>query len=365
MKKKILFVVGGSYISGLEIANLHLIRQMKKNGYEVLCLVNKWNDGKFKQALADMDIPFEEAKLGWIYLRKPLWTLDTLAHLPAAFLKSRRVIKKFGPDIIHFCSFASVIMLYPLLGNYHCVYNLQEPHLPTPRNLSIYRLLNKRIDIFTGVSKYIEQILIAQRIPREKIRVVFNGVPTTAAVADIPVSGMEKKLVFGIIGQIVPWKGHHNLIEAVRLQSQQTTKPFSVYIFGNDTTEYAQQQKEQIREKNLDNYFVWKGFVNDQDKIYAEVDAVIVPSLSEEPCSLTILESMMRRKAVIVSDRGGNPELVEDHKTGLIFSAEDQANLAACMSLYLQDRPLLYTLGDNAGKRRGRPIPIPEWGTIT
>ncbi|HLZ89587.1 MAG TPA: glycosyltransferase [Puia sp.] len=332
MKKRILFFAGGAYISGLEIVTLHLIRKLKSEGHELKCVINGWNDGMFIRELEKVGVPYEEAKLGWLYFRKPLWTLDSLVHLPKAYFKSRRIIREFDPDVIHYCNYATVILLYPLLRNRPGVYNLQEPHEPNRKNLTIYRLLNKRVNVFTGVSEYIGGVLTRLGIPKQKISLVYNGVPP---IPDPPVKPEEEKLVFGIIGQVASWKGHETLIEAIHLL-QGASRPFVVKIFGNDKNAYAEELRKKIAEKKISAYFEWEGFVREQKAIYDKVDVVVVPSLSQEPCSLTIIESMMYGKRLIVSDRGGNPELVEHRRTGLIFPAEDARQLMECLRLYLE-----------------------------
>ena len=47
MIKKILFFTGGSYVAGLEIVTLQLIKGLKDRGFDVRCVVNGWNDGDF------------------------------------------------------------------------------------------------------------------------------------------------------------------------------------------------------------------------------------------------------------------------------------------------------------------------------
>jgi glycosyltransferase involved in cell wall biosynthesis len=150
---------------------------------------------------------------------------------------------------------------------------------------------------------------------------------------------------------VVSWKGHTTLVDAVRLLKDPAVPRFLVKIFGNDKTAFAEELRRHMEETGTGTYFSWEGFVRDQDSIYGQVNAVIVPSLSEEPCSLTILESMMRGKSLIVSDRGGNPELVEDKKTGLIFKADDPAQLADCIRLFLQRSPSTLPMGEKAHQR--------------
>jgi glycosyltransferase involved in cell wall biosynthesis len=337
--------IGGSYVSGLEISTLHLANALQQDGHEVRCVINGWNDGIFKQKLNQCNIQWYEIKLGWLYIRKPLWTIDTLVHWPAAYLACRKILKDFDPDICHFAGFTSLLMLFPLLKGRNCVYNLQEPHQRTRKHLAIYRLLNKRVKIFTTVSRRIVQMLLDLGIPAEKIRLIYNGVPP---IAGNTLKIHDQTIVIGIIGQIVPWKGHETLINAVELLVRSRFCECKVFIFGNEKNEYSAKLKSLIAGKGLDRYFEWKGFLNDQAAIYSQVDVVAVPSLSEEPCSLSILESMMWKKGLIVSDRGGNPELVSHQETGLIFSAEDPDDLARCIRLFLQEPDMIDRMGNEA-----------------
>jgi len=87
---------------------------------------------------------------------------------------------------VHFCNYASVILLAPLLKNEACVYNCRNPtgEREEPLHLSS---LNRRIKIFTAVSRYIEQVLLDLRIPKDKIRLIYNGVPVVECLpAELP-----------------------------------------------------------------------------------------------------------------------------------------------------------------------------------
>jgi glycosyltransferase involved in cell wall biosynthesis len=106
--------------------------------------------------------------------------------------------------------------------------------------------------------------------------------------------------------------------------------------------------KQEIKGKGLSKYFVWKGFVSNQEDIYNNVDVVLVPSLSEEPCSMTIIEAMMQSKAVIVSDRGGNTELTKHNQTGLVFEAGNAFGLSTHMEYVLLNQKVISEFGKNA-----------------
>jgi glycosyltransferase involved in cell wall biosynthesis len=348
-KKRIIVFIGASYVSGLEIATLHLLNGLKREGHDVRCIVNGWNDGVFRQKLDDAGIAWWQLKIGWLYIRKPSWTMDTLRHWPGAYRECKRILSAFDPQVCFFSSFQTAMMIYPLLKGRNCVYNLQEPRERTWKHRIIYQLLNKHIKVFTTVSRRIVEMLRNLDLPTEKIRLIYNGVPALENVAATAPAGPA--IVFAIVGQIVPWKGHDTLVEAVERLMGHASTPFIVKIFGNDQNDYAQALKATIEAKGLTDLFEWKGFVREQEEIYGQTDIVIVPSLSEEPCSLTILESMMRKKGLIVSDRGGNPELVIHGESGLIFAAGNPADLALCMQFWLKDPTLVPKMGEKAGQR--------------
>ena len=381
-KKKILVFISASYVSGLEVVTLHLIRLLKERAHDVRCVVNGWNDGVFKAKLDEANIPWYEVKLGWLYITKPWWTLDTLAHWPGAYSRCRKILRDFDPDICHFCTYANVIMLYPLLKGRKSVHNLQETDEPSKKNLWIYGTLNRRIDIFTAVSGHIVKVLRNLDIPAEKIRLVYNGVPDLPVPAAASEPGRtpgqtpdrtpgrtpdrtpgqtpdrtpdrtpRRTPVLGIIGQVASWKGHETLIDAAGILTRSAEPTdFVIAVFGNDKNAFAASLKDRIAREGLEKYFIWKGFLQDQTAIYDQVDIVVVPSLSQEPCSLTILESMMRSKALIVSDRGGNPELVDHDDNGLIFAAEDAGKLAACIRLLLQNPDKTARMEERAGAK--------------
>src|ERR1700722_2603398 len=258
-KRKILVFISASYVSGLEVVTLHLIRQLKERGHDVRCVVNGWNDGVFKQKLDESEIPWYQVKLGWLYVTRPWWTLDTLAYWPGAYGHCRKILRDFDPDICHFCTYANVIMLYPLLKGRKSVYNLQETHEPSKKDLWIYGKLNRRIDIFTAVSGHIVKVLRNLHIPAEKIRLVYNGVPVPPV---LPARSLRpgRDPVLGIIGQVASWKGHETLVDAVGILARSANAAdFVIAVFGNDKNDFAASLKTRIAREGLERHFVWKG----------------------------------------------------------------------------------------------------------
>jgi len=70
-----------------------------------------------------------------------------------------------------------------------------------------------------------------------------------------------------------------------------------------------------------------------------QTDIFLLPSVWEN-CPYSCLEAMAARCAVVASDQGGVPELIEDGVNGLLASTEDSASFIRCLERYLDDKPL-------------------------
>lgn len=72
---------------------------------------------------------------------------------------------------------------------------------------------------------------------------------------------------------------------------------------------------------------------------------VVVPSSWPEVAGLVIYEAFACGKAVVASDAGGIPEVVQDNINGLLFHRQDAADLAAKMRILLDDPAKAEKLG--------------------
>jgi glycosyltransferase involved in cell wall biosynthesis len=79
------------------------------------------------------------------------------------------------------------------------------------------------------------------------------------------------------------------------------------------------------------------------------MDIFVLPSLSEA-LSNSLMEAMACGCCAIASDTGGNPELVRNGETGLLFPAGDALSLAASLERVLDDVEERRRLGENAAR---------------
>lgn len=75
---------------------------------------------------------------------------------------------------------------------------------------------------------------------------------------------------------------------------------------------------------------------------FAEVDALVVPSIWYENSPIVITEALACGVPVVCSDSPGNTDLVQDGVNGLMFKLGDASALARCIERLVRE-PVLHT----------------------
>jgi glycosyltransferase involved in cell wall biosynthesis len=93
------------------------------------------------------------------------------------------------------------------------------------------------------------------------------------------------------------------------------------------------KMKEELEEKvtgnSLEDKISVHGYVSDEklEELYRDSLAVLIPSRWRENNPLVALEAKAYGAPLVVSDRGGLPELVEEGETGFVFESENSGEL--------------------------------------
>jgi glycosyltransferase involved in cell wall biosynthesis len=160
----------------------------------------------------------------------------------------------------------------------------------------------------------------------------------------------ERTLRLGIVGQVAPWKGHEDLIDALALLTSDEPR-IRLRIFGVGDPAYVASLERRLADRGLGEMVEWCGFVNNQADIYRAIDVCVVPSRIEEALGMSALEAGAFGRPVICSSRGGLREIVEDGVTGLVVEAERPEQLAQAISLLARHPDLVRKMAESARKR--------------
>ena len=195
------------------------------------------------------------------------------------------------------------------------------------RRLGIVRNL---IDAYIAPTRFTRDWLVAAGIPAEKLFVLPYPVPAPESAAD---PALNEYVAFA--GRIPPEKGLDTLLAALEMTG------LPLQIAGS------------APENPITANVTWRGFLQgaELDAFYRHARFLVVPSLWFETFGLVAGEAMAHGIPVIASRIGALAELVEDGRTGLLFSPGNADELAAQMLRLWNDPDLCRRLG-KAGREK-------------
>ncbi len=151
-------------------------------------------------------------------------------------------------------------------------------------------------------------------------------------------------------GQISKHKGVHVLLHALG-QLVERCPGVALTLAGRCLSpDYEKQLREIIAEHDLESCTEWRGFVAEEDlpSLYREHDALVFPSLWEEPMGITILEAMASGLLVVSSGTGGSGELFEDGVHGFTYDKDSATELADKLAQFVEHPDVLKQMGEAA-----------------
>ena len=182
-------------------------------------------------------------------------------------------------------------------------------------------------------------------VPASKIRLVYNGVDTEhfhrgGERVDLPLP--DGGVVVGIVCALRPEKGLELLLEAFA-KVRPTHPKARLVIVGSGP------MLDELRAASCSACH-FEPAAKDVAPWLRAMDVFVLPSLSEA-LSNSLMEAMACGCCPVASDVGGNPELVSDGVSGLLFPSGSAPALAARLDLVLRDAELRRRLAANAERR--------------
>lgn len=337
-KKKILILIDFIYAltGGTENQVIKLINGLDREKFEITLMTlrqSTWME-KNRSSLhcSSYSFDFYKFKEWHTYYNLLRVLLKILSLSPDVALTFFSVSNSIGVLLLKLCGVKRVISTR---RDYGLWFNRKNFNLLRIANLSTERIL-----VNSNIIKTL--IINKERIPPEKIAVIYNGIHLSSFSA---FSSRNKSLwetigippdhkIVGIVGGLKPMKCHFTFIAAARIILS-TRNDISFIIVGDGP----------LRQLLIEfcNYLGISSrmyFVGSQDDVrpYVSLFDIAVNCSANEGLSNAIMEYMASGKASIVSDAGGNPELINDKHNGLIFKLHDYMELADKI-LYLLENP--------------------------
>ena len=193
----------------------------------------------------------------------------------------------------------------------------------------VQKTVAKGADKIIVPSVYLKEIIMGWGISEYKIEVIYNA---TDLSSELNISKDEAKSRIGVegdiilsIGRLSPWKGFLTLIETMPALLKENPD-FKLLIIGEG--EEKDNLGLKIKNLNLENNVKLLGRVSHESiSSYFKASDIFVLNSEYEGLSHTILEAMYFSLPVIASNKGGNPELIEDGFNGFLVEYNDKEQI--------------------------------------
>ena len=233
--------------------------------------------------------------------------------------------------------------------------NVYQQSYPLVSNLE--RRLHRRMTAILGNSRsVVRELSEMERVPARRLGLIYNGIDVArftdagSREATRTALGLDPQtLTLAIVGNLIPDKGHADLLSALGQAAPDLPQDWRLLIVGRDEG-IASSLQTQAAELGLERNITFLDTRNDVPEILNACDIGILCS-HQEGFSNAVLEGMASGLPMIVTDVGGNAEAVIDGECGIVVPPHDPARLAEAIVRLANDPALRARLGD-AGRRR-------------
>lgn len=278
---------------------------------------------------------------------------------PLLPLKLARLFRKERIDLVNAHDIGATIYAAPAAGLARARAFIHTDHsqiLAKTGHNGFYRWIwNNLVDFSITVSKDLEDHIIEKYgVDPRSILTIPNGIDTGRFVSSGCVETLREELgidpgdkVVGTVGRLMRQKGMPYLLEAFRILRAEA--PDTTLVIVGDGEERDRLEKI-ATESGVSEKVVFTGIRRDIPDLLALFDVFTLASLWEgQP--ITIMEAMAAGRPIVVTDVGGNAEILDRGKYGVIVPPEDPESMAASILALLNDPPRSILLGKAARDR--------------
>jgi glycosyltransferase involved in cell wall biosynthesis len=257
---------------------------------------------------------------------------------PATLPSLVKVLDAKKADIVHLHGYGATTFGRVVAGwrKIPAILHEHANHTSTPWFQQIAdRALAPYTDLAIAVSRSTAEFVIrARKVPAEKTRVVYLGVPLEEfarprsadeiARARLELGVPDGTLAIGTITRLMPAKGNTYFVQAFKAVSQKLPDARG-FIIGEG--ELGDALKAEARALGLEGRLTFAGFKHDVAAALSALDIVVFPSLAEGT-PLTAFEALAMGKPIVSTDADGLKDILTAGRDAVIMPRANSAALA-------------------------------------
>ncbi|HCF61647.1 MAG TPA: glycosyl transferase family 1, partial [Myxococcales bacterium] len=254
--------------------------------------------------------------------------------------------------MVHAHDFYTALLAVPaarLAGTRAIVGRLDLAHwLNVPQRVALAAATRSAHHVVANAEAIKRAIVETERLPAERVSVVHNGIDLARFDSDLggplagPLPPLEGRTVIVHVANMThPVKAQEVLFEALR--ALRARRPEVLLLLAGDGPRRAGLE-ELAAAMGLAGAVCFLGRRSDVPAILARGDIGVLCS-SAEGLSNAIIEGMAASLPMVVTDAGGNGELVRDEENGFVVPIGSSTMLASRLEMLARARPLRTKMG--------------------
>jgi glycosyltransferase involved in cell wall biosynthesis len=210
-----------------------------------------------------------------------------------------------------------------------------QPRIMSRRSLNNYQTkkplyrriehhLHSRMNILIGNSLAVVGELESETKGNIPIQLIYNGIKTDYIknINDnqirLDLNIKEDALVYVMVANLIPYKGHADLLLALASIRDQLPNPWNLICIGRDDGILSSLQSK-AKNLGISENIRWLGLCMNVREYLAVAD-IAVSASHEEGFSNAVLESMLAGLPIVGTNVGGNSEAIINNITGYIVA---------------------------------------------
>ena len=355
----VLFVVGALEIGGTERHLLNVGRQLRRAGWRV-CVYSLAGDGALRGELESAGVevilpPIGRSAIPNAVVLRVVRLIFSAVHLTYVMVRRRpRVAHFFLPAAYLIGAIAASLARIKIRVMSRRSLNTYQRAYPSVQWLEM-KLHGSMNAVLGNSNAVVRQLRDEERVPPDKLGLIYNGIESSPeplnrrATVRSSLEIEDRTLIYIIVANLIPYKGHLDLIAAFGIANERIGQPWRLLIVGRDDGA-GPDIRALAQTLNVEERISFLGTRSDVAGLLSASDVGLLCS-HEEGFSNAILEAMAAGLPMVVTDVGGNAEAVVADETGLVVPPRQPEALAEAIVRLARD-PLLRKTYGAAGQAR-------------
>lgn len=348
-KTRVAVVVSHLTIGGAEQLLLELLRHINRQRFDVYVIFLR-EPGILGKEILQLGFP---VSTGIIRSKFDLYGVFRLT----------RLLKDFQTDVIFLINHLNTLFFGVLAGKLAGVRTCINWENETfkkypfhPLTMLGRRILHLGVDHVVAAAKgHGDYIAVEEKIPRSKIRAIYNGVDPERFQSLLGTEEARSRLgipsqspVVSIVAALRPDKAHHIFLQAARMVVDAIPEAHFLVIGDGPQMPFL---KTLAMDLNLENQVHFLGFQRQLGDIFAAVDINCLSSYpQQETLSVAAIEAMSAGIPIVCTDVGFMNEIVIPNETGFLVPVDDPDSLAKTIIQVLKNPSQQQYMGCQARK---------------